>query len=230
MGAGAVAGLAKPFEESVLVKCDVKSGASARSVNQAFYSEVDCSRVSNAASRPAWAKTRRVEMFKAPITFLLGSAIIGVYGSAAHADWAVLSAELGVTLIGAVSADAASGEPDGANFSATCIKGRAGDGLLSFAFTHTPAAKKISVLDEVPAAYRLIIDGDEIVRVSSGPNKITTAAGTLAYTFTWSVNLMKMFANAQKEVTLIFDGDPTFIAVPARGSGNAVRSFLLRCR
>ena len=98
---------------------------------------------------------------------------MGVCGSA-HADWAVRGAEPGVTLIGAVSDDAASGEPNGAHFEATCIKGSTGAGLLSFASTHTPAAAKIKIVDKVPAAYRLIIDGDEVVRVSSGPNKITT--------------------------------------------------------
>jgi hypothetical protein len=61
-------------------------------------------------------------MFKAALTcFLLGSAIIGVCGSA-YADWAVHGAELGVTLIGAASDDAASGKPKGASISATCIK------------------------------------------------------------------------------------------------------------
>jgi hypothetical protein len=53
----------------------------------------------------------------------------------AHADWAVRGDETGVTLIGAVSDDAASGEPNGAHFEATCIKGSAGAGPLSFAFT-----------------------------------------------------------------------------------------------
>ena len=99
-------------------------------------------------------------MSKAAITCLLGSAIIGVCGSA-HADWAVLSAELGVTLVGAASADAASGYPKGASISATCIKGKAGDGLLTFAFTNTPVAEKI---DMVPAAYRLSIDRSYIAR------------------------------------------------------------------
>ena len=84
--------------------------------------------------------------------------------------------------------------------------------------------------DKVPAAYRLIIDGDEIVRVSSGPTKITTAAGTLGYAFIWSVELVRMLANAQKETKMVFDGDPTSITVPARGSGKAVRSFLQRCK
>ena len=65
-------------------------------------------------------------MFKAAITCLLGSAIIGLCGSA-HADWAVR----GRTLIGAVSTEAASEEPNGAYFSATCIKGSAGLGLIS---------------------------------------------------------------------------------------------------
>ena len=148
----------------------------------------------------------------------------------AHADWAVSGAELGATLIGAVSADAASAEPNGAYFSATCIKGSGVDGLLSFAFTNTPAAKKIDIGDKVPAVYRLIIDGDEVVRVSSGPIKMSTAAGTLGYSFIWSVKLMSLIANAQKEIKMVFDGDPTSVAVPARGSGEAVRSFLQRCQ
>jgi len=122
------------------------------------------------------------------------------------------------------------GEPNGAQFEATCIKGSAGAGPLSFAFTHTPAAAKIKIADKVPAAYRLIIDGDEVARVSSGPTKMTTAAGTLGYTFIWSVRLMSMIANAQKEIKMVFDGDPAPIAVPARGSGEAVRSFLQQCK
>jgi len=158
----------------------------------------------------------------------LAAMLCAVCGSA-HADWAVRGDEPGVTLIGAVSDDAASGEPNGAHFEATCIKGSAGAGLLSFAFTHTPAAAKINIADKVPAAYRLIIDGDEVVRVSRGPTKMTTAAGTLGYTFIWSVRLMSMIANAQKEIKMVFDGDPASIAVPARGSGEAVRSFLQQC-
>ena len=123
-----------------------------------------------------------------------------------------------------------SGEPNGAHFEATCIKGSAGAGPLNFAFTHKLAAAKIKITDKVPAAYRLIIDDDEVVRVSSGPTKMTTAAGALGYTFIWSVRLMSMIANAQKEIKMVFDGDPAPIAVPARGSGEAVRSFLQQCK
>jgi hypothetical protein len=152
-----------------------------------------------------------------------------VCGSA-HADWAVRGAELGVTLIGAVSDDAASGEPKGAHISATCIKGSVGDGLMSFAFTNTSAAQKIDIRESVPAPYRLIVDGDEIVRVSSGPIKMTTAEGTLGYSFIWTVTLLRTIADAKKEIKMVFDGDPTSITVPARGSGKAVRSFLLQCK
>ena len=159
----------------------------------------------------------------------LAAMLWAICGSA-HADWAVRDDETGVTLIGAVSDDAASGEPNGAHFEATCIKGSAVAGPLSFAFTHTPGAAKIKIADKVPAAYRLIIDGDEVARVSSGPTKMTTAAGTLGYTFIWSVRLMSMIANAQKEIKMVFDGDPAPIAVPARGSGEAVRSFLQQCK
>ena len=159
----------------------------------------------------------------------LAAMLWAICGSA-HADWAVRGDETGVTLIGAVSDDAASGEPNGAHFEATCIKGSAGAGPLSFAFTHTPAATKIKIADKMPAAYRLIIDGDEVARVSSGPTKMTTAAGTLGYTFIWSVRLMSMIAKAQKEIKMVFDGDPVPIAVPARGSGEAVRSFLQQCK
>jgi hypothetical protein len=144
----------------------------------------------------------------------LAAMLWAVCGSA-HADWAVRGDETGVTLIGAVSDDAASGEPNGAHFEATCIKGSVGAEPLSFAFTHTPAAAKIKIADKVP--------GDEVARVSSGPTKMTTAAGTLRYTFIWSVRLMSMIANARKEIKMVFDGDPTPIAVPARGSGEAVR-------
>ena len=159
----------------------------------------------------------------------LAAMLCAVCGSA-HADWAVRGDEAGLTLIGAVSDDAASGEPNGAHFEATCIKGSASAGLLSFAFTRTPAAAKITITDKVPAAYRLIIDGDEVVRVSSGPTKMTTAASTLSYMFIWPVRLMSMIANAQKKIKMVFDGDPTSIAVPARGSGEAVRSFLQQCK
>ena len=38
-----------------------------------------------------------------------------------------------------------------------------------------------------------------------------------------------MVANAQKEIKMVFDGDPSSIAVPARGSGEAVRIFLQQC-
>ena len=158
----------------------------------------------------------------------LAAMLWAICGSA-HADWAVRGDETSVTLIGAVSDDAASEEPNG-HFEATCIKGSAVAGPLSFAFTHTPAAAKIKIADKVPAAYRLIIDGDEVARVSSGPTKMTTAAGTLGYTFIWSVRLMSMIANAQKEIKMVFDGDPAPIAVPARGSGEAVRSFLQQCK
>ena len=41
---------------------------------------------------------------------------------------------------------------------------------------------------------------------------------------------MSMIANAQKEIKMVFDGDPAPIAVPARGSGEAVRSFLQQCK
>ena len=143
----------------------------------------------------------------------------------AHADWAVLGEETGVTLIGAVSDDAASGEPNGAHFEATCIKGGARAGLLSFASTHTPAAAKIKIADKVPAAYRLIIDGDEVARVSSGPTKMSTVAGTLGYTFIWSVRLMSMIAKAQKEIKMVFDGDPARQhAAPAKRCGASCNS------
>lgn len=168
-------------------------------------------------------------MPKATITcFLLGSAIVGVSGSA-HADWAVLKAELGVTLVGAVSADAASGYPKGASISATCIKGKAGDGLLTFAFTNTPSAEKIDMVPSVPAAYRLIIDGKEIAHVSSGPSKSTTAEGTLQYGFIWSVAVVNAIANAQNEIKMVFDGDPASIVMSARGSTKAAQSFLQQC-
>jgi hypothetical protein len=92
-------------------------------------------------------------------------------------------------------------------------QGQCGCRTLELCLHHTPAAAKINIADKVPAAYRLIIDGDEVARVSSGPTKMTTAAGTLGYTFIWSVRLMSMIANAQKEIKMVFDGDPTPIAV-----------------
>ena len=168
-------------------------------------------------------------MPKATITcFLLGSAIVGVSGSA-HADWAVLGVESGVTLVGAVSSDAASGYPKGASISATCIKGKASDGLLTFAFTNTPAAEKIDMVPGVPTAYRLIIDGVEIAHVSSGPTKSTTAEGRLQYGFIWSVAVVNAIANAQKEIKMVFDGDPTSIVMSALGSTKAAQSFLQQC-
>jgi hypothetical protein len=154
--------------------------------------------------------------------------IIGQSGSA-HADWAVLSAELGVTLVGAVSADAASGEPKGASISATCIKGSADKGLMTFAFTNTPSAEKIDMVPTVPAAYRLIIDGAEFARVSSGPGKSTTPEGTLRYAFIWSVAVVNAISNAQKEIKIVFDDDPASIVMSARGSTKAVQSFLQQC-
>ena len=92
-------------------------------------------------------------------------------------------------------------------------QGQCGCRTLELCLHYTPAAAKINIADKVPAAYRLIIDGDEVARVSSGPTKMTTAAGTLGYTFIWSVRLMSMIANAQKEIKMVFDGDPTPIAV-----------------
>jgi hypothetical protein len=109
-------------------------------------------------------------------------------------------------------------------------QGQCGCRTLELCLHYTPAAAKINIADKVPAAYRLIIDGDEVARVSSGPTKMTTAAGTLGYTFIWSVRLMSMIANAQKEIKMVFDGDPAPIAVPARGSAEAVRSFLQQCK
>ena len=165
-----------------------------------------------------------------PLGMAALAAMLWAICGSAHADWAVRGDETSVTLIGAVSDDASSGEPNGAHFEATCIKGSSVAGPLSLAFTHTPVAAKIKIADKMPAAYRLIIDGDEVARVSSGPTKMTTAAGTLGYTFIWSVRLMSMIAKAQKEIKMVFDGDPTPIAVPARGSGEAVRSFLQQCK
>ena len=92
-------------------------------------------------------------------------------------------------------------------------QGQCGCRTFELCLHYTPAAAKINIADKVPAAYRLIIDGDEVARVSSGPTKMTTAAGTLGYTFIWSVRLMSMIANAQKEIKMVFDGDPTPIAV-----------------
>ena len=69
-------------------------------------------------------------------------------------------------------------------------QGQCGCRTLELCLHYTPAAAKINIADKVPAAYRLIIDGDEVARVSSGPTKMTTAAGTLGYTFIWSVRLM----------------------------------------
>ena len=166
-------------------------------------------------------------MFKAAITCLLASAIIDSSGSA-HADWAVLNAELGATLVGAVSDDAASGYPKGASISATCIKGSAGDGLITFAFTNTPSAER-STLPLVPAAYRLTIDGVEVAHISTGPSKSTTAEGTLQYGFIWSVAVVNAIANAQTEIKMVFDDDPASIVLPARGSTKAAQSFLQQC-
>ena len=81
----------------------------------------------------------------------------------------------------------------------------------------------------VPAAYRLIIDGVEIAHISSGPGKSTTAEGTLQYGFIWSVAVVNAIANAQKEIKMVFDGDPTSIVMSALGSTKAAQSFLQQC-
>jgi hypothetical protein len=59
--------------------------------------------------------------------------------------------------------------------------------------------------------------------------KSTTAEGTLQYGFVWSVAVVNAIANAQREIKMVFDGDPASIVMSARGSTKAAQSFLQQC-